>query len=109
MDLNPGIMFIQPSIWFSSDIEPVVNKLYKEYSFNNSHFTKSGFQQTCSQIKSLHSYTLDIKTDCVTMKQPHKRMEHHNAFAEQDQSPNMTNQMNDYLINIKDAVPCTCN
>lgn len=36
-------------------------------------------------------------------------MEYHNAFAEQDQTLNMTDQMGDYLILFKDAAPCTCN
>lgn len=36
-------------------------------------------------------------------------MEYHNAFAEQDQTLNMTDQMDDCLILFKDAAPCTCN
>jgi hypothetical protein len=36
-------------------------------------------------------------------------MEHQNAFAEQDQTLNMTDQMDDYLILNKDAAPCICN
>jgi hypothetical protein len=36
-------------------------------------------------------------------------MEYHNAFAEQDQTLKMTDQMDDYLILFKDAAPCTCN
>lgn len=36
-------------------------------------------------------------------------MEYHNASAEQDQTLNMTDQMDDYLILFKDAAPCTCN
>jgi hypothetical protein len=36
-------------------------------------------------------------------------MAFHNAFAEQDHTLNMTDQMDDYLILLKDAAPYTRN
>jgi hypothetical protein len=36
-------------------------------------------------------------------------MERYNAFAELDQTLNMVDQLDDYLLLINDSAPCTCN